>query len=109
MAGRAPATIPADFGSPNLDRTIPQTDRAFGATDKEAEGTIVLHIKVLSVSADERLKVARIVEAQLKGQRVGSKDVSYLITGDEVESSLVDLGPVEARIAASVMKRLGMK
>ena len=108
MSHRAPPSIPPDFSAPSTERTVVPT-RYFGAREKEAEGTIALHIKVLSDSADERLALARIIEAQLRGQRVGSKDVTYFITGPDADSTLFDTGPLEARITAGVMKRLGIK
>lgn len=107
---RTPATIPADFGRPSTERATPQDTHAFDAREKEATGTIVVHFKVLLGSADERYAVARVIEAQLKGQRVGSRDLSVVITGgDEADSALVDLGPLEARITANVMQRLGIR
>jgi hypothetical protein len=106
---RAPASIPPDFGAPSSERTISPASHAFGASEKEAPGTLLVHFKVLSTSADERLAIARIVEAQLKGQRVGSKDLTFLITGDEVESGLMDLGPLEAKVSANILKRLGIR
>ena len=108
MGHRAPPSIPPDFSAPSTERTVIPS-RHFNAREKETQGTIALHIKVLSDSADERLAVARLIEAQLHGQRIGAKDVTYFITGPDADSTLFDTGPLEARIAAGVMKRLGIK
>jgi hypothetical protein len=82
---------------------------AFGAVDKEASGTVIVHFKVLAATADERLAFARVIERQLVGQRVGSKDVSYIITDEEVTTSLTDVGPLIAKIRADVLAGLGIK
>jgi hypothetical protein len=57
------------------------------------------------------LRVARLIEAQLRGQRVGSKGVSFIITsdGEGVESALTALGPLVSHVAAEVKKTLGIR
>jgi hypothetical protein len=112
VSQRLPTTIPADFASPNVERSLPAVaEHLFGAREQEAEGTIIVHFKVLSADPDERLRVARLLESQLKDQRVGSKGVSFIITNEAigVESALTSLLPLVSHVTAEVKKTLGIR
>jgi hypothetical protein len=110
VSTRTTAVIPADFGKPSVERTGPAAALPFGAIEKEATETLVVHFKVLTDNPVERLEVARLVQRQLIEQRVGSKDVTFIVTGgDEVESAVISLRPLVAQIVAEVKKTLGIR
>lgn len=101
----APSIPRPDFGNaPSAERTA----LPFGAT-VEASETVVLHIKVLSSDASERLAVARVLEQSLREQRVGAKNLTYLVTDENVTVELSTLTPIAAKITTDVMQRLGMQ
>ncbi len=94
-----------DFGN---GPSVAKTTLGFGASEAPT-GTIVLHIKVLSPDPVERLEVARRMELLCAEQRIGSKGLAVLITDDSVTVDLASTTPVTAKIAADVMRTLGMQ
>ncbi len=100
----APAIPRPDFGgAPSVEKSAPP----FGAIEKPRE-TIVLHVKILSPDPAERLSAARVLQQSLAEQRVGAKGLSVLITDEAVTVELSSTTAVASKIAADVMKILGM-
>jgi hypothetical protein len=95
-----------DFGglAPSVERSAALP---FGATT-EPEGTVVLHVKVLASTPQERLAVARVVTAQLADQRVGSKGITILVTDEAVTTELSSTTLIAAKIVADVKRTLGV-
>lgn len=95
-----------DFGDP-----IPSVERTALPFDarQEPDSAIVLHVKILSSSANERLEVARLLKMQLAEQRVGAKGIVVLVSDEEVATSLTPLAPIVQQVVAEAMKALGIK
>jgi hypothetical protein len=102
------ATIPADFGPASTERTSAPA-LSFGATEVEAESAVVVHFTVLSENPSEVLAIARVIEGQLVGQRIGSRAVTWIVTDTKAESSLTTLAPLVSHITAEVKKTLGIR
>lgn len=100
----APSIPRPDFG---IQPSVGRSALPFGASDEPMEA-VVLHIKILSSNAAERLEVARELTRALAAQRVGSKGIVFFITDEKVETALSPLAPVAAKLASDVMQRLGI-
>ncbi len=104
------------FGAPSIPRpdfgdAVPSVERTalpFGAKSEPSEA-ILLHVKILSPDANERLAVARVLQAQLAEQRVGAKGIVVLVSDEEVTAALTPLSPVVQMVVTEAMKALGIK
>lgn len=107
QAGSPPSIPKADFsvGGVGTGARLPFSRDEMATPGADA---ILVHFKVVSEDEEVVRRVTAMIERQLRGQRVGERGITAIITDDSIEMSATTQQIIAARVAPLVARSLGV-